>query len=79
LNREPNEPSNPAEEPVVFRPARVEADFPRVVLRPGGVPRLALLRVDDTLRLVLLYLRVVSFPPCLRCRVLLESVICEAL
>ena len=79
LKKEPKELNSPSDAPVVFRRARVEADFPRVVLLPVGLPRFAVLRADDTLRLVFVYLRVGSFPPCLGCRGLLAAVIFEAL
>jgi hypothetical protein len=79
LKRKLNELSNPSDAPLVFRRAREEVDFLRVVLLPAGLPRLAVLRVDETLRLVFVYLRVGSLPPCLCCRGLLASVIFEAL
>lgn len=79
LKRELNELSNPSEEPLVLRRARVEVDFTRVVLLPGGLPRLPVLRVDETLRLVFVYLRLGSLPLFLCCRGLLVSAIFEAL
>jgi hypothetical protein len=79
LKSEPSELSKPPDELVALRPDREDADFDRVVLRPGGLPRLLVLRVDDTLRLVLLYVRVVSLLACLGCRVRLVSLISEGL
>jgi hypothetical protein len=79
LKRELNELSNPSDVPLVLWRAREEVDFLCVVLLPVGLPRLAVLRVDETLRLVFVYLREGSLPPCLGCRGLLASVIFEAL
>jgi len=57
----------------------VELVLPRVVLRPGGLPRRPVLRVEDTFRLVLEYLRVFFFAPCLWRWVLVVPVIFEGL
>lgn len=57
----------------------MELVLPRVVLRPGGLPRRPVLRVEDTFRLVLEYLRVFFFAPCLWRWVLVVPVIFEGL